>query len=140
MNSTGKEKVTDLKLHREKKIPAGGRRRRGGGRLILMVSLAIVGYVTFTLGNQISHLHAMQNNVENIQSQIEDLKKKNSALREEIKKIKSDAYVEQEAREKLGLVKPGETLVVPAQSPAGGATPPVTQEQSFKVRDKNIYD
>ena len=148
MISADKGKVAELKLRRENKEPAPRHRRnRGGARLILFVCVSVVGYMIFSLGSQISYLHAMQTNVETIQGQVEELTQKNTALREEIKKIKSDAYVEQVAREQLGLVKPGETLVVPTQSPETAESQDVPktpetnqQENPFNVRDKSIYD
>lgn len=148
MISTGKGKVAELKLHRENKEPAPKfRRRRNGARFILIICVTIAGYIAFSLGNQYSYLYAMQNNVETIQAQVEELRNKNAALREEINKIKSDAYVEQVAREQLGLVKPGETLVVPTQGTTSSdkktqpSTPPTSgTQETFKVRDKNIYD
>lgn len=138
MISTGKGNIAELRLHREnnseKNKPP---RQRFGMKLVLVFFIAMVAYITFSISSQIGRLQAMQNNVETIQSQVEELKHKNAALREELKRIKTDSYVEQVAREQLGLVKPGETLIVPAQSPSAGEARP---EEVFNVRDKNIYD
>ncbi|RYD03674.1 hypothetical protein N752_18165 [Desulforamulus aquiferis] len=120
MISTGKGKVAELKLHRENK-PENNKppRKQIGFRLVIVFLIAMVAYIAFSISSQIGRLQAMQNNVETIQSQVEELKHKNAALREELKRIKSDSYVEQVAREQLGLVKPGETLIVPTQDPSG---------------------
>lgn len=147
MISTGKGNVTELKLHREVK---GGQRKpsRPGARLLLIICIIFLGYLTFSVGSQINQLHLMKNNLNNIQAQVEELKHKNASLREELKRIKSDSYVEEVAREQLGLVKPGETLVVPTQTTYDGAVqkvivPPVDkarQVETMNVRNKNIYD
>lgn len=55
----------------------------------------------------------MQKDVRSIQQQVQELQQRNTALREELHLVQSDAYIEKTAREKLGLVKPGETRVVP---------------------------
>ncbi|WP_333871425.1 septum formation initiator family protein [Desulforamulus putei] len=149
MISTGKGKVTELKLHRENKEQGGKIRRRSGrSKLVLILSVVVVAYVVFSLGNQFKKLQAMQSNMESLQSQVQELKSRNAALREEIKQIKSDSYVEQVAREQLGLVKPGETLVVQAQSQQENYKKPQPvpakenkpQGEGFNVKYKNIYD
>ncbi|GAB6179124.1 hypothetical protein JCM14036_04430 [Desulfotomaculum defluvii] len=149
MISTGKGKVTELRLHRD--INEQGlkvRRGKKGGRLILFLSVAIVGYMAFSLFNQFTRVDNMQSSVKTLQSQVEELKTRNEALRAEIKQIKSESYIEQAAREQLGLVKPGETLVVPAQTeqentPSESGKPAQQNNsngEAFNVKYKNIYD
>lgn len=149
MISPGKGKVAELNLHRELKEQNRLRRStRKGNKLVLVLSVAFVGYLFFSLGNEFNKLHSMQTNVESLQSQIKELKTRNTALQQEIKQIKSDSYIEQVAREQLGLVKPGENLVVQAQSTQGSNTtkaPAQTsqskkQGETFNVQYKNIYD
>ncbi len=147
MISTGKNKVTELKLHREHKEKAVRLRSgRGNHKIMMFMVLAVVGYIVFSLTSQFNRLHSMQTNVESLQKQVKEIETRNTALREQIKQIKSDAYIEQAAREQLGLVKPGETLVVPTQSQQGadaskqqGSSKPGTGE-GFEVKYKNIYD
>lgn len=149
MISTGKNKVTELKLHRQRKERTTALRSgRGNNKLLLLVALLVVGYIMFSLTSQFSRLHAMQAKVDTLQNQIEEIEKRNTALREQIKQIKSDAYIEQVAREQLGLVKPGETLVVPANAQPGEEAKEQAPQQSpqqpagegFRIRYNNIYD
>ena len=147
MISTGKNKVTELKLHREHKERASRLRSgRGNNKVMMFVALAVIGYILFSLTSQFSRLHSMQANVNSLQNQVKEIENRNTALREQIKQIKSDAYIEQVAREQLGLVKPGETLVVPAQSQQGSDvnkqqnSPKQETGEGFQVRYKNIYD
>lgn len=144
MISPGKGKVTELRLHREQAKPSRGRKKN---KLVLLFSVFFVGYLVVSMGSQINRLQGMQSNVESLQTQIEELKTRNAALRQEIKQIKSDSYIEQVAREQLGLVKPGETLVVQAQQAQTNGTieGPATQDnkktgETFNIRYKNIYD
>ena len=143
MISTGKNKVTELKLHREHKEKATRLRSgRGNNKMMLFMVLAVVGYIVFSLTSQFNRLHSMQTNVESLQKQVKEIETRNTALREQIKQIKSDAYIEQAAREQLGLVKPGETLVVPTQSQQGADASKQQQGtgEGFEVKYKNIYD
>ncbi len=56
---------------------------------------------------QLSELHQLQN-----QKQV--LLEQQQQIRQQIDYYSSDAYVEEAARQDLGLVKPGEALVLPA--------------------------
>ncbi|MDD4170214.1 MAG: septum formation initiator family protein [Eubacteriales bacterium] len=77
--------------------------------LFLMLLLA---YLAFSLTSQFSSLGAMQRDIQNIKQEVTTLKEKNKDLHIELQQFQNDAYVEKEAREKLGLVKPGETRIV----------------------------
>ena len=69
-------------------------------------------------------LRNMKQQNEDLNRQIEQLKKENTQAMEEIKSLKSDPKViEKIAREELGLVRPGEIKITPAKS----KTEPSTQ-------------
>ncbi len=82
-------------------------------KLPTLVVLLLLGYLAFSFSSQFSSLAAMQREVRNIEQQVQELKQKNAALHNELQQVQSDSFVEKTAREKLGLVKPGETRVVP---------------------------
>ena len=150
MISTGKNKVTKLKLHRDNKESPPEKRGRKGSKWPFFLLTIFLGYFIFSLGSQFSRLHTMHENMNSLQNQVKELNSRNATLRDQIKQIKSDSYIEQVAREQLGLVKPGETLVVPAQSQQvqqgnnqAGAVKPQGNSQSNQkvdVKYKNIYD
>lgn len=106
--------TTDLTEGRRKKRP-----KRGRSKLTLVLLTVLLVYMVYSLGSQFGHLAEMQKNVSQLQQQVSDLKQKNATMNDQIKKIQSQSYVEQTAREKLGLVKPGETVVVPTTSTSG---------------------
>lgn len=56
-------------------------------------------------------MKTIQENVVNSQKQLEELKEKNEKLEANLKKAKSDEYIEKLARERLGMIKPGEKIV-----------------------------
>lgn len=99
-----------------------------------LVALLVLAYLAVSLGTQFSKLSALQRNVTSIQQQVQELETKNAALMQELQLVKSDAYIEKTAREKLGLVKPGETRVVPV--------PPGTELKSIEPpeTDNMVFD
>lgn len=105
--------------------------RLSGEKLPTLVALLILVYLAVSFGGQFSRLSSLQRDVNNIQQQVRELESKNSALRQELQLVKSDAYIEKTAREKLGLVKPGETRVVPV--------PPGTELKRIQAPDKDDF-
>lgn len=99
-------------------------------RLPGLVAVLILSYLAISLGSQFSKLSIMQQDVQRIQQEIEQMKEKNDALRSELQLVQSDAYLERTAREKLGLVKPGETRVVavPEGTELKGIKPPAKED------------
>lgn len=81
-------------------------------RLPAVVLSLLLVYLVVSFCTQFSKLSTMQRDVRNIQQQVQEMQQKNAALREELRLAQSDAYIEKTAREKIGLVKPGETRVV----------------------------
>lgn len=81
----------------------------------IVLSLLLV-YLLISFSSQFSKLSVMQSNVQSIQLQVQDMQQNNTVLREELRLAQSDAYIEKIAREKIGLVKPGETRVVTVSS------------------------
>lgn len=51
----------------------------------------------------------------NLQKELEQKRLKNEFLKQQLSYVKTDEFVEKEAREKLGLVKEGESVVIPSQ-------------------------
>ncbi|CEP66519.1 Septum formation initiator [Moorella glycerini] len=54
-------------------------------------------------------------------------------LREQIKELNNDSYIERMAREELGLVKPGETVIIPAVP--GQVRPYIPPQPGHEFRD-----
>ncbi|MDA8235822.1 MAG: septum formation initiator family protein [Clostridia bacterium] len=75
----------------------------------------VAGYLLFAFGNQFLQINQMDREIVNIKNQIKVLEMKNREIKKEIRQLQSDTYVERIAREKLGLVKPGETVILPAK-------------------------
>lgn len=75
----------------------------------------------FSFGARFKTLYVMQQDVREMQEQVEKLTKKNAELYQELELVKTDAYVEEVARENLGLIREGEVQVVPVNPGSGEA-------------------
>jgi cell division protein DivIC len=105
-----KQSEEQAKLKREK-IKTQNRRRRIVLTVVMLYALAVV----FSFGHQFFQMQKIQLDMDSVQSQIKQMQQKNQELKEEVGRLNTDSYVERIAREKLGLVKPGETVLLQAQ-------------------------
>lgn len=107
------------------KDEAGFRRRRvfrsDRSKLPLVIVALLLIYISFSLVTRFDQLYAMQRDLDDMQKEIVEMRDENQGLQKQLERLQSDAYVEQVAREKLGLVKPGEARIVPVQ-PGGPTT------------------
>ncbi len=78
--------------------------------LLLAFFFAIVLIVNSA--KRISSLNSTSKKVDAAQQQLVDLKKENETLKQELEYKKSDQFAEKEIRNKLGLAKPGEAVVI----------------------------
>ena len=83
----------------------------------------LLAYFAISVTTELGKLWYMQRNIADMEQSVRELRKKNEALWDKVKLLQSDAYVEKVAREKLGLVKPGETRVVPVPAAPEHAAP-----------------
>ena len=83
---------------------------------LILKRIVIVGFIIFFIFSYIRQSIAMnriQKEIDNKQSQLEQVKQKNDRLQDEVDKIDSGSpdYLEKLARERLGMIKPGEKVV-----------------------------
>lgn len=77
--------------------------------------LCIAVYVLFCFGQQFYRIICLNKEHGNYLEKKETLLAEQKNLEAEIELLKSKSYIERSARENLGLVKPGETLLLPGQ-------------------------
>ncbi|MDQ0285364.1 cell division protein FtsL [Desulfofundulus luciae] len=95
---------------------SGRRRLRfNKNRLPGLLMVVLLCYLLLSFFSQFHRLDAMQQDLQQLQAQLTELQKKNAELKQQLKLVQSDAYIEQVARERLGLVKPGEARIVPVK-------------------------
>ena len=77
--------------------------------VVLLVFVSCVGIManTFRIYRQITHYEAVR---EDVNTRIEEEKKEQEELKAKVSDMGSDAYIQQQAREKLGLVFDNEII------------------------------
>lgn len=80
------------------------------GILSKLLILVIVGYALYSIASVRVNIADAQNNLTSLTQQVEDAQQENARLEYEIEHSEDPETIEQIAREKLGLVKPGEKI------------------------------
>lgn len=88
-------------------------------RLPALILILVVVYIAVCLGTQVTRLWAMQASLDEVEGQVTELREKNEALWNRLTVLESDGYVEDAARERLGLVRPGETRIITVPADEG---------------------
>lgn len=81
-------------------------------KLLAILIVVIGSYFILSISRQIYRLYKTQDLVTNAQNKLDILKSEQQALKEQLDYQKSNEFIEKEARNKLGLVKPNEAIVV----------------------------
>ena len=104
-----------------------------------MVYLLIIVIVIFAfkLMMNIRKVNQMEDRLNSLQQQVQNQIEENKELKEEIERVKSPEYVEKVAREELGLVKPGEILLIPVEEEQDNNQEENTQQQNSEEQDDN---
>jgi cell division protein DivIC len=86
------------------------------GLLPLLIA-AIVLLVLIAIGERAVQNYEMQQEAKTAERRVEQLKKENQALNQQLEYYRSDQYIEKMAREELGLVRPGDVAVAIVGTP-----------------------
>ena len=86
------------------------------GKKLILKKIVIAGFIVFFAFSYIRQfitMNRIQKEIDIKQLQLEEVKQKNDRLQEEVEKINSNSeeYLEKLARERLGMIKPGEIVV-----------------------------
>lgn len=91
--------------------------------------IAIIAVIAvFNFYQNMTRLNQLETKINEIETQIADQKAKKEKLEKQIKNSNNNEYIEEIAREKLGLVKPGEKLLIPVES---------EEDSEEQAKDKN---
>jgi|AntRauTorckE6833_2_1112554.scaffolds.fasta_scaffold00772_19 cell division protein FtsL len=82
--------------------------------MILLLIIVIIIF-SFRLFMNMRKVNEMEQRLDRLSQEYEEKIEQNKKLKEEIERVKRPAYIEKVAREELGLVKPGEILLIPVE-------------------------
>lgn len=98
--------------------------------LILVFAVIVLFLLGLNSFKRILSLEGTSKNVEKEEAQLETLRGENETLKQELEYKKSQRFAEQEIRNKLGLAKEGEeVIVVPKKDEQGGSQDVVNKKQ-----------
>lgn len=97
---------------------------------ILFLELAILAYFAFNVGKEMYKKHSIAEEVSRLEAEIGKLEGNKSELSALLSYVKTDTFVEQEAREKLNLAGEGESLVLMPDADAAQGEPPKALAQA----------
>ena len=82
----------------------------------IIIFLLIFGNICYIFISQQIKMYSIQKQITLQQKEEQVVKEKNQKLQDEIKMSKTDAYIEKLARERLGLIREGETPVIDSKN------------------------
>lgn len=77
-----------------------------------IVNLCLVIFVSVSLGREFIRTHEIQSQIKSLQTQSDALQTKNLEIAQLQTSVQTESFIEREARLKLGLKKPGESVVI----------------------------
>jgi cell division protein FtsB len=108
--------------------------------LLACAAVLAIGYLGYTTSRYVIHNYQLHQDEAQIRRDIAQLDRDHAQLVAVRDYLKSDEYVEDVARRILGLVRPGETLVVVSGAPAAAATPgPLAQHTAGAEWWKDLF-
>ncbi|MCR4313666.1 MAG: septum formation initiator family protein [Candidatus Uhrbacteria bacterium] len=81
-------------------------------RLLLVVNFLVIGFLGVSLSREVVRTRTISAEIAQLQAQADELAAQNIDLSELSTAMQTESYIEREARLKLGMKKPGETVVV----------------------------
>ncbi|MPQ42164.1 cell division protein FtsL [Clostridium tarantellae] len=77
-----------------------------------IVMITLIAIFCISIVRQELTMKRINSDIQGKQKQLQDLKNKNERLQEEVNQSTTDEYIERLARERLGMIKPGEKVIV----------------------------
>lgn len=87
-------------------------RRLLRSRLMFAINLVLIGFVGWSLGNEVAQGKKVSSNLNDLQTKIASLQKQNRDYGDILTRLNSPGFVDKEARLKLGYQKPGERVLL----------------------------
>ncbi|MGI6227799.1 MAG: FtsB family cell division protein [Peptococcales bacterium] len=76
----------------------------------------VLAYMIFSFSQGFYEAYLLQQEIEILEVQLTEVRKENTKLQQELDHVQTPEAIEKTAREKLGLIKPGEVVIMKARS------------------------
>lgn len=90
-----------------------------GKKIAILVILLIVGITIFNLGKQISDSITASKRIDQAADEVSELQNENKRLNKRLSEVQEFDFIEETARNKLNMARPGETIVIVSQDELG---------------------
>jgi cell division protein FtsB len=95
-----------------------------------IIYIFLIIFFGLSLVRSVSKVGDAKKRIENAKIKVEKLEAEQKSLEEELKKVQSDEYMQRQLRDKLGLAKEGEIVVIlPDEEALKGLVPPIPEEE-----------
>ena len=92
-------------------------------RYFSLVNLFLILLIVFSFSREMIRRHDIDAQIATLKKQAQSLQTQNGSLNELYQAVQTETYIEREARLKLGLKKPGESVVILSDSAGSQSTP-----------------
>lgn len=106
-------------------------------KLVFVVEAALLLLIGIALTRQVVQRHSIDREISRLKQEYEELEMNSADLQSLISYFQTDEYMEEEARTKLGLVKPGEGVVILPEAVEQGTADAQTQASSSQSDTSN---
>ncbi|MEX0751218.1 MAG: septum formation initiator family protein [Dehalococcoidia bacterium] len=106
---------------------------------VIGAAIIVIVYLVFTTGNYVVHYYQLRSDERELRQEIVDLGAEQEQLTAVRDYLESDEYVEEVARRTLGLVRPGETLVIVSGTDALPSATPAATAVAGAVHDEDWW-
>lgn len=86
--------------------------QHNAARLVIIIGLVLVAYMLYNLTVTIYQNHQIDVHIKNFEQKNEELRTENLQKLEDYKYYTSEAYIDKIAKQNLGLVNPGEEVII----------------------------
>lgn len=108
-------------------------RRLLGLRTFLFINLIILFLVTLSFGREFVRNYEIDREIKQLEQRASSLEQQNQDILQLAERLKTNDYLEQEGRLRLGLMKPGENVAVISEPEVGEAVELTGEETKEKI-------
>jgi cell division protein FtsB len=108
-------------------------------RVVILGAMLVVGYLLFNAAKDTILSQQLNDEEQQIHQEIEDLRRQEKELLAIRDYLQTDEFIEGVARHVLGLVRPGESLIVVTSSVPPTPTPPNAAEDDARRWWEDLY-
>ncbi len=103
-------------------------------KILNLIGLAIIVYLAVIVFQTVKHNYDLDHQIAAQQKQIDDLTAREAQLKYNVQYYRTNSFIEKSARQNLGLIQPGEGVIV---LPKAIAPPPTVTAKKSTAKTKS---